>query len=177
MGSFWEEAQASESMEFDEETFLAPSTVKDITDLIYVGRIEETFDLFTHKFTMRSLSVGDEFKIASLVKDLQDSPLARNRAVAAATVAASLERVDGKPIATAIRQNEEIIYRKFALVLELSWDVIEELYKKYLEIESKVTDAFRELEKKAQSPTSFSFLEPLNDKDASIEANPTQSEI
>lgn len=121
---------------------------QDLYGLLYLGRIEEEFELYGHLFRMRTLTVGEELTAHEAVAHLRDSTgLAQSRGYATAMVAASIHAVDGKPLAKPLGPNDNLIKKKIAAVNEWFWPVIEELYGQYVQLERRQFEALEELKK------------------------------
>jgi len=76
-----------------------PPAAKDAIDgLLWLGYLSEDFELFGHRFTIKTLTRGDRLAASLLTKEWEET-LGLADAYQTATVAASLMAVDGQPIA------------------------------------------------------------------------------
>jgi hypothetical protein len=67
-----------------------------VQGLLWLGYIEETFELAGHSFTLRTLKMSEELEAALIAKEYLDS-IGQIKANAWSQVAASLVAVDGDP--------------------------------------------------------------------------------
>jgi len=126
-----------------------PRVAEDVQGLLYLGYLEETIQMFGHSFTMRTLEVGQELEIGLLIKEYTGT-VTQGRALAAATVAASLEAVDGRTIYQQLGPNDkDSVRRKFDYVLKWFWPTIETLYNEHLRLQQRQIDSYEEFMSKS----------------------------
>lgn len=120
--------------------------------LAQVGRLTETFNWLGHEFTIRTLKVDEEIAIGQVIKHL-DGIVTQEKGAVAAYVAASLVSVDGVPFMGDIESEllNNMLARYKRLVGKYHWPVVEFLQGKCLELQLKVYDLIKELEKKYET--------------------------
>jgi hypothetical protein len=74
-----------------------PRVRDDFNGLLYLGKLQRTFEWAGHEFTIRTLTVGEIIEIGLMHKQYADS-LADIKAYQAAVVAACVELVDRRPL-------------------------------------------------------------------------------
>src|SRR4051812_6796279 len=74
-------------------TSFSPEVHNDVVGMIFLGALTDEFDVFGHRIVLSTLTAGEELSIALVIKDCQ-ATLAQGKAMAIATVAAAVERVD-----------------------------------------------------------------------------------
>ena len=133
----------------NEEMEVNPAVRTDVDNLLTNGFISSEVELAGHVFVLRTLTIGEELAV-SMVCAEYDKNIAQHKAVATATVAASLETIDGRMLmhslgpdpTTNIRQKFMYIRNKWY------WSIIEELYQHYLLLIERQIRAFQDLKGK-----------------------------
>lgn len=150
-------ANAPPGFEFDQENLNAveadtfpPQIQVDVDGLMWLGYLTDSFELFGHSFTIRTLTRGERLAISQLTKEYEDT-LGMADAYQTAVVAASLIVIDGRPLIdlemntstmSRIRQNFEIIQKWYD-------PVIEALYERVGQLTIRQQIAFVELQSKS----------------------------
>jgi hypothetical protein len=138
-----------EEKDVEIENNLTPSVQRDIENLLTSGSISREVELAGHSFVLRTLTIGEELAVAEICGEYEGN-FAQTKAIATATVAASLESIDGRPlmsrlgpdVSSNIRQKFQHIRNKWY------WIIISELYEHYSLLLDKQLNAFEELRKK-----------------------------
>jgi hypothetical protein len=144
------EEQTLEEEEFQSEEFeINQSMRKDLDSLLQSGSISDSIDLVGHTFVLRTLTIGEELAVASVCDDYAKS-IAQSKAIATATVAAALESIDGRPLMHSISPDPLVnIRHKFGYIRnKWYWAIIEELYRRYVDLSERQLYAFQELQGK-----------------------------
>lgn len=145
--SIWEEAleQAHELESLAEE----PSPLSsDLTTLLELGKLEDTFDLGGRKIALRTLKVGEELEVGLLTKEFQGTS-EQLRSEITAVVSASIISVDGMPLVTPLGPGDVSLRDKFNYVSKnYYWPVIRIIYQKYSELQDRVEEVLKELDEK-----------------------------
>lgn len=125
---------------------------QDWNSLAQVGRLTETFHWLGHEFVMRTLKVDEEIAIGQVIKHLE-GVVTQEKAAVAAYVAASLVSVNGAPFMVDIEKEtfSNLLARYKYLIDKYHWPVIEYLQGKLLELQIKVYELIKELEKKYET--------------------------
>ena len=133
----------------NEEMEVNPAVRTDMDNLLTNGYISTEINLAGHVFAMRTLTIGEELAVSLVVSDY-DKNYAQNKAVAAATVAASLESIDGRPLMRSLGPDPALNIRQKFLYIKNKWYwvIIEELYQNYLLLLERQIQAFRDLKGK-----------------------------
>lgn len=114
-------------------------------DAINLGAESGSIEVFGHDIEYTLLNIKKELEVAQIVSEYEGT-LGRNRAYRTATVAAAVDKIDGKYIytPTSPRDAEKIVRRKFekfseyyALFIE---KVYEEVVKKELDLSKELLD-------------------------------------
>lgn len=90
-----------------------------LSGMIYIGRLEDTFDWGGHRFVVRTLTLGEQIEAGLLIKPTLGTRV-EMKAHQAATVAAGLISVDGNPLMLPIG-NAEIEHRDKYQYLMKNW--------------------------------------------------------
>lgn len=123
-----------------------PDVADDITGLLYLGQLTKEVHWGGHTFLLRTLRMQEELAIGLLTKEYE-STFALGRAIAAATVGAALEELDGVEFVAAL--GPDVLSRvksKYDHVRQWFWPVIEKLYQEYLDLQKKQIEAFEAFE-------------------------------
>lgn len=110
--------------------------------LIYLGRLEDTFDWAGHNFTVRTLTSLEHIISGMLIKPYLGTRV-ESRAWQASIVAAGIVQVDGEPLYAPLGAREEpseVLRKKFQYVIE-NWHptTVDALHRRIaaLEIEAR----------------------------------------
>ena len=126
------------------------SSVKtDIENLLTNGYISQEITIAGHEFVLRTLTIGEELAVAE-ISDEYDGNFAQTKAVATATVAASLESIDGRPLMHSLGPDvKSNIRKKFQYIRnKWYWIIISELYEHYSVLLNRQAYAFENLKGK-----------------------------
>lgn len=131
------------------ESSLTPSVQRDIENLLTRGSISREVELAGHSFVLRTLTIGEELAVAEISGEYEGN-FAQTKAVATATVAASLESIDGRPLMSRLGPDvNSNIRQKFQHIRnKWYWIIISELYEHYSLLLDRQLNAFEELRKK-----------------------------
>ena len=149
--SIWEaQFEQPEVLEWKEEDVPAieePSN--DIVSLLNLGELRYEIEIRGHKIILRTLRMSEELEIGLFIKPYLGT-LDEGRAIATATVAASIESYDGNPIITAIGPDENLLRKRFDFVKDkMYWPVIQIIYEEgYIPLIEKQVKAIEEFRKK-----------------------------
>jgi hypothetical protein len=81
---------------------------EDLDGLMYLGRLTHEFEWLGHRFVIRTLSANDNLAIAQLIKEYSGT-VGESRAYVIATVALAIDTVDGIPLPTPIKVEQDAI--------------------------------------------------------------------
>jgi len=120
----------------------------DVEGLLFLGHLTDQFNAYGHEFAIKTLKRGEKLVVAKLVAEYE-STIGLGDAISAATVAACLTVVDGRPLAlplpgTATENFEQVIRQQFAIVLKWYDPVVDLIYDKYMALFRRQQDAFLE---------------------------------
>lgn len=120
------------AMELDEKYLL------DFEGLLYLGALRDEFKWAGHTFQIKTLTVDDTLEVGLLVKRYDDT-IGTSRAYLTATVAAALERVDGKPVHSPLGPQDSPLEDKFRYIKDgwYSWTV-DRIYNQLMALEARV---------------------------------------
>ena len=122
-----------------------PSEVEDdFTGLMFLGALSSTFELFGHRFAIKTLRANEELVCAQLVKEYEGT-LAQGKAYVIAQIAASIVTVDGREITKPLgpEDNMATLHRKFEYVrTHWYWPVIEMIYSEFANLMMRQSAAF-----------------------------------
>lgn len=122
---------------------------RDVDGLMWLGYLSDSFELFGHQFTIRTLTRGERLAITQLTKEYEET-LGMADAYSTAIVAASLMVIDGRPLAD-LQPGKSAISRireNFDLVQKWYDPVIEALYERVGQLTVRQQVAFVELQSK-----------------------------
>jgi len=144
-----ESSPTDEEKEFENDEQVTPSLRTDIENLLINGSISAEVELAGHIFVIRTLKIGEELAIAEICKE-HEGGIAEAKALAAATVAASIETIDGRPLMRNLGPDvKNNIRQKFSYIKNRwYWIIISELYQHYLILIDRQINAFQELQGK-----------------------------
>lgn len=161
--NLWEERLDDEpevDEPFDEEL---NSLSEDAQGLLNLGYLTEEFSFAGNDIVLRTLYIGEELEVGLLTKQYKDSDV-DSRAYTTALVAASLERVNGRPIVQRLGPSDkDYLQRKFEFVKTgYFWPVIREIFEQGLiPLFKRQAEAIDEL--RSKSPAIRSTLSPSSD--------------
>lgn len=143
------ESATEEEQDLQNEEDITPSIRTDIESLLINGSVSAEISLAGHTFVIRTLTIGEELTIAEICK-AYDGNFAQAKAIATATVAASIETIDGKPLMRKLGPDElSTIRQKFQYIRsKWYWIIISELYENYTILLDRQISAFQELKVK-----------------------------
>lgn len=75
-----------------------PNVSQDVEGLLWLGYLTDTFDLYGHRFVIKTLTRGERLIVSQLVKEFENT-LGLADAYETAQIAASLVMIDGMPLA------------------------------------------------------------------------------
>lgn len=138
--------QNSFEMQETEDISTFPEAWKDeFEGLLFLGYLQsEVTQIPFHKFVVKTLTINEKIEVSLLTKSYVDT-IGFNRAWKAATVAAGLVSVDGRPL---ISSNKSInsLQQKFDYVTQNWYDIVVELlYEQIQQLEDKVIVVLGEL--------------------------------
>jgi hypothetical protein len=151
MGQVWDEAFAQAEDQGDEE--LLGVDVEDVPSdalltLLHVGRLTKEVNSYGNTIVLRTLKSGEELELGVIIKKYADTP-EEGRAFAVATVAASIESLNGKPLVNRLGpDDEDYLRRSFNIVRKWYWPVIEGLYEECVLLRKDQVAALQELRSK-----------------------------
>jgi hypothetical protein len=122
----------------------------DIDGLIWLGFLTDTFMVYGHTYTIKTLTRGERLAVTLAVKEYE-STLGAVMALEAATVAACLLMIDGTPIYPGADPNDPPLPRiiqSFNLICSWHDPLIAKIYEKYSQLQLRQIQAFFELEGK-----------------------------
>lgn len=141
--------------ELTEYEDIFPSKSKDdVEGLLYLGQLTETIEVFGHKFTISTLTTGQELSVSLLVKKWEGT-IGVSKAFMTATVAASISSVNDRPFYTSLSASDNPsrstagLNDRFGKILEWHFPVIKEIFDKYTELVERQILAFKALEGKS----------------------------
>jgi hypothetical protein len=149
------EPTSDENIEFPDEV------EQDVTGLMFLGSLSESFELLGHRFTIKTLRAGEELMCAQIVKEYEDT-LAQGKAFAIAQVAASIVTVDGRELVKSLGPEDTLmtLRQKFDFIrTRWYWPVIEMIYGHYSGLVVRQAIAYEAYEGK--SSASRMMLMPL----------------
>lgn len=134
-------AQAEDVPEMD------PQYRQDFDGLLYIGALRKEFSWLGHTFAIRTVTVDELLRIGLAVKQYEGT-IGANRAYVAAVVAASIERVDGKPLHQPLGPGEDSLEERFRYVRQYwyTW-TIDRVYQECAELEARVAQIIESLGK------------------------------
>lgn len=109
---------------------------KDLEDLIFLGSMRETYNLFGKKWTLRTITSDEQLK--STIATSNFDMVTRLHAVKLEVLAYSLESIDGVVLNDAVETIE--------FLRKLPMQVINSLFAKYDELQSKQNEALEDIE-------------------------------
>lgn len=118
-----------------------------LTGLLYLGRLEDTFEWGGHTFHIRTLTAGEQIRAGIMIKPALGTRV-EMKAYQSATVAAGLITVDGEPIVVPLGTDDVLHKQQYDYILA-KWHAltIDAIYTRIYELEieaRKVADALGE---------------------------------
>jgi hypothetical protein len=140
---------ADEAVWLDEPEEEVLPISQDVYSLLNLGELSQEFDVRGHKVILRTLKVGEELEVSTFIQPFVGT-IDEGRALATATIAASIASFDGGPLIRAVGPEENMLRKKFDFVREhMYWPVIRMLYEEcYTELLNKQSEAVKEFQKK-----------------------------
>jgi hypothetical protein len=126
---------------------------EDVHGLLFLGALSTEVELWGHKVVLRTLKAGEELAVGQIVSEYNETP-SQGKAFAIATVAASIETVDGRIISKPIGPSDSLasIRQKFEYIREnWHWPFIETIYFEYSQLVVRQAMAFDALEGKLRA--------------------------
>jgi len=142
-----EERIAQELVSKVKKTSIFPEGyLEPLRGLLFVGKIEEEFEVCGHRFLMRTITDGEALRIAQLCKSFENSK-AHFLAYRDMTLACAIEYVDDIPLFSSLSEGEDVIYEKYKKVKTWYPVVTEPLYEFYSTLEKTAKDVADSLKK------------------------------
>jgi len=117
-----------------------PRVRQSFDGLLYLGRLEDTFDVYGHEFVIRTMTTDEVLEVGLIIKPWQGTTT-ELRAYQAAMVAACVTRVDGRPISIPLTNDpsDSPLRNRFDYIRQ-HWfpPVLDVVYEHYLELENEV---------------------------------------
>lgn len=108
--------------------------------LTFLGRLEDSFDVYGHWFTIRTLTIDEGLEVGLVIKPWEGTQ-ASMRAYQAAMVSACTVEVDGRPISIPLTNevSDSALRNRFNYVRQ-HWfpPVLDVVYERYLLLEDEV---------------------------------------
>ena len=150
--SVWEaQFEQPEVLEWKEEDkdIISQELSEDLISLLNLGDLKYEIEVRGHKIVLRTLRMSEELEIGLFIKPYIGT-LDEGRAIATATVAASIESYDGKSLITAIGPYENVLRKKFDFIKDkMYWPVIQIIYEEgYIPLVKKQVETIEEFRKK-----------------------------
>lgn len=149
--SYWDrEIAAHSNTDEDWVEESKPETVStNIVSLLNLGELKAKFHVRGSEIVLRTLKMDEELEIGVLV-DKYVRTIEEGRAIATAVVAASIESVNGLPIATSLGPDDNVLQKKFDYVrTKMYWPVIKMIYEEaYIPLVEQQLVALEEFRKK-----------------------------
>ena len=135
-----EEEVEAEAGEFPEE-YLEP-----LHGLLFFGKLTDELNYAGHVFSLKTLTMGELIKAGQLIAKYQGT-VAYDAAYKSVVLASCVEYVDGQEVYTPISKGEDILQKKFEVVMDWFPITIDKVYDAYLSLEktaSMVADSLGE---------------------------------
>jgi hypothetical protein len=137
-------AQPTPEPEVDSDEF-AEEVKEDVIGLLYLGKLSKSFEVYGHRFILKTLTVEEELAVGQIIDEYGGS-IFQGKASTAAFVAASVSTVDGEEVVRAL-MNDPVsrVRAKFNYVTQ--WDpvIVEALYGCVRELTERKLAAFAEV--------------------------------
>lgn len=108
---------------------------KVLEDLIFVGVVKETYKIFGKEWTLKSLTSDEQLQATSSTGDYDN--VSRISALKIALVARALCEIDGVQL--------DDVSEKITFLGKMQQPVVDMLYNKYTDLQSKQNDALKEM--------------------------------
>lgn len=115
---------------------------KALQDLIFLGRVEDTFKVMGKDWKMHTLNSSDQLQATASTAEYDN--LARVQALKVAILSRALDSIDDEPIGN--------VGETRAFLNQLQTNIVFTLYEKYEELQEKQTDALTNYEEIKKSP-------------------------
>ena len=116
-------------------------TYSDFSQLAYLGKVADVYEIFGHKFKAHSLNAEEEIQLTSVLLPNLSDPITYMKALWVESLSRCLEEVDGKPLAPQPLKPEdkdEWIENKRKVILDWSPQVVASLYEEiYLDLKKR----------------------------------------
>lgn len=116
--------------------------------MLFIGALSKTFRWCGHEFVMRTLNTDEIILVGMLHKEYAGS-IGDVKAYQAAMLAASLVKVDGKPLAESLapEDTEDLLRTKFRVTVSWYPSALDSLYEEYLLLENTVASVMEAMGK------------------------------
>jgi hypothetical protein len=169
--TFFEQAYNAAQEEVDPYEDVLEVVKRDVTNLIHLGKLEDSFELYDHQFTIRTLNMAEELEVEQLLIQEFSSNF-NEKGWKTAIIAAALSSQDGRPLVSPLSPGEATLPRAYQKVKRWYRPVIDALYEHYSALEERQRQVLDELGK---APASLSTSEDLSDsltpKDSSLDTS------
>src|SRR5262249_25014295 len=125
-----------------------PRHAEAIDGLLWLGKLTDSFHMFGHRFTLKTLTRGERLAVTQVARDYADT-LGASMALETAVVAACVVSVDNRPLNPDLGPNMDPVDRvaaNFAVVQDWYDVVLEQIYERYSQLLIRQVQAFIELE-------------------------------
>lgn len=124
--------------------------------LMFLGALQASFDFIGHRFVIRTLTTDETLAIGMITKEFEET-IGAQRAYATALVALCIQSVDGRQLPSPIGtddNNYAWAFERFNYV-KARWFpyVVDNIYERYLLLESKTIEVLQEMAKKVSGQT------------------------
>ena len=147
--SVQEELERPSGEATEPQTVFPKESMEALSGLLYLGRIETTFEHAGHEFRVRTLTQGERIEMLQMAGRYKGTP-AEADAVRALTVAAALVEVDGQPLYRALGPSDEerALGERFRTVLKWYPGVVRAVYRAVQAVEKTADDALALVKKR-----------------------------
>jgi hypothetical protein len=123
-----------------------------LVGLMNIGRLTKDISIYGDDLRLRTLKIGEELEVGLLISKWTGTP-EEGRAYAVATVAATIETLNGKKLVQTLGpSNDDELRRKFDFVrTRWYWPVIQQIYEEYIGLQREQVKALEELRSKSQA--------------------------
>lgn len=124
--------------------------------LMFLGALQASFDFIGHRFVIRTLTTDETLAVGMITKEYEET-IGAQRAYATALVALCIQSIDGKQLPSPIGlddNNYAWAFERFNYV-KARWFpyVVDNVYDRYLQLESKTLEVLQEMAKKVNGRT------------------------
>lgn len=125
----------------------------DLRDLVEIGHLTSSEQVFGHEFVLRTILPVEEFVAASIISKWGGT-LAETKAFQAAYLAASIVSVDGRPMTRPLGPSVQEVgaaqLKNFNYIItKWHWPIIDRIYDAFAGLVLRQNDALEELEGKS----------------------------